>query len=86
MFRNVGGYAFNPFGIVTLLSLSSLPFFYLIYYNPKFFVLSLLALNSAAVLIITEWIYVEYYGRKFDTPIFRAGMSLERAICLDRAD
>ncbi|KZV97308.1 hypothetical protein EXIGLDRAFT_764598 [Exidia glandulosa HHB12029] len=76
MFRGVGGYAFNPFGIVALLSLSSLPFFYLIYYNPKFFVLSLLALNSAGVLVVTEWIYVEHWHRPFDTPIFRAGKAV----------
>ncbi|KZV83005.1 hypothetical protein EXIGLDRAFT_843280 [Exidia glandulosa HHB12029] len=76
MFRGVGGYAFNPFGIVAMIFVSSLPFFYLIYYYPKFFVFSLLALNSTGVLVVSEWIYVEYWHRPFDTPIFRAGKAI----------
>ncbi|KAH7097462.1 hypothetical protein BKA62DRAFT_774265 [Auriculariales sp. MPI-PUGE-AT-0066] len=49
MFRDVGGYKFNPYGMVALLSASSLPLFYFIYYNPKFFVFSLLALNRKSI-------------------------------------
>jgi len=73
MFRGVGGYAFNPYGMIALLGASAMPLMYLIYFEPKFFVFALLALNSAGVLITTEWIYVEYYKRPFDSPIYRAG-------------
>ncbi|KAH7097463.1 hypothetical protein BKA62DRAFT_446468 [Auriculariales sp. MPI-PUGE-AT-0066] len=73
MFRDVGGYKFNPYGMISLLAASAVPFFYLIYYVPRMFVFSLLALNSAGVLICMEWMYTTYYHRSYDTPIYRAG-------------
>ncbi|KAH7102865.1 hypothetical protein BKA62DRAFT_92072 [Auriculariales sp. MPI-PUGE-AT-0066] len=77
MFRDVGGYAFNPYGIVALQAMVALPLFYLLYWQPRFLVIGFLGLNGAAVLISTEWIYVEYSKRVgFDTPIYRAGKAI----------
>ncbi|KAG8964460.1 hypothetical protein FRC03_001776 [Tulasnella sp. 419] len=77
MFRNVGGYVFNPYGIVCLVALYAIPLQYLIYEQPKFFALALLALNATGVLIGTEWLYVVHLGRSnFDSPAYRTGKGL----------
>ncbi|KZW03135.1 hypothetical protein EXIGLDRAFT_828873 [Exidia glandulosa HHB12029] len=76
MFKGVGGYAFNPYGMVTLLAISALPFVYLIYSRPKYFLLGLLTLNVAGVLVVAEWMFVVHDGVLFDTPILQAGKAV----------
>jgi len=76
IFRNVGGYHYNPYGMVPLLALYSVPLFYLIYEQPKFFALALLALNATGVLVMTEWVYRDVYNRPFDSPSLRTGKGL----------
>jgi hypothetical protein len=76
MFRDVGGYAFNPYGICAALAIYALPFHYLLYENPSFFVLSLLALNSAGVQIMYQHVNVNYYHRKVDSPSVQAGKAM----------
>ena len=57
-----------------VLGVLSIPMEYCIYEKPQLFVLALLALNSAASIIVLEYLYVDYYGRTtFDTPALRAG-------------
>ncbi|KAG8830689.1 hypothetical protein FRC17_004437 [Serendipita sp. 399] len=77
MFKNVGGYGYNPYGMCAILGVFALPLQYCIYERPQLFVLSLLALNSAAVITATENIYVDYYHRTgFDSPALRAGKTM----------
>ena len=76
MFHNVGGYAFNPYGICAVLAVYALPLHYLLYEHPSFFVLSLLALNSAGAQIIYQHVYVNYYHRQVDSPSLRAGKAM----------
>ncbi|KAG8888779.1 hypothetical protein FRB98_006791 [Tulasnella sp. 332] len=76
IFHNVGGYFYNPFGLAALLALYSIPLLYIIYEKPKFFALGLLALNGTGVMVVTEYIYRDYYHRSFDTPAYRTGKSL----------
>lgn len=60
--------------MVAIVGIFSIPLQYYIYEKPQLFVLSLLALNSAATILVIENLYVNYYGRKdFDTPALRAG-------------
>ncbi|KIM23580.1 hypothetical protein M408DRAFT_253625 [Serendipita vermifera MAFF 305830] len=74
IFKGVGGHSYNPYGMCALLALVAVPLEYCIYEKPQLFVLALLALNSAAAIVIIEYINVEYYGRTtFDTPALRAG-------------
>ncbi|CUA67618.1 putative polyketide synthase 3 [Rhizoctonia solani] len=76
-FKDVGGYRFNPYGIVCLIGLYSIPFQYLIYENPMYFTLALLALNGTGVLVVTEWMMQQYQGRhNYDSPPYRAGKAL----------
>jgi hypothetical protein len=57
-----------------VLGVLSIPLEYCIYEKPQLFVLALLALNSAASIIVVEYLSVDYYGRtNFDTPALRAG-------------
>jgi len=76
MFHNVGGYTFNPYGICAVLAVYALPLHYLLYEYPSFFVLSLLALNSAGAQIIYQHVYVNYYHRQVDSPLLRAGKAM----------
>jgi hypothetical protein len=76
MFRNVGGYVFNPYGICAVLTVYALPLNYLLYENPSYFVLSLLALNSAGAQIVYQHIYQNYYHRAVDSPSLRAGKAM----------
>ncbi|QRV92200.1 fusaric acid resistance-like protein [Ceratobasidium sp. AG-Ba] len=76
-FKDVGGYRFNPYGIICLIAIYALPFQYLIYEKPMFFTLALLALNATGVVVVTEWVYQQYQGRHaFDSPPYRAGKAL----------
>lgn len=60
--------------MTVLLGVLSLPFQYLIYEKPLFFIFSLLALNSAGSIVIIEHIFVNYYQETdFDPPILRSG-------------
>ncbi|KAG8962337.1 hypothetical protein FRC03_004345 [Tulasnella sp. 419] len=77
IFRNVGGYTFNPYGMLCLLAAFSLPLQYILYELPKYFTIAFLALYGAGTLLSTEWIYVEYLGKKdFDSPAYRTGKAL----------
>jgi len=77
MFRNVGGYSFNPYGIVCMTIPYALIMEFLLHERPALFVLGLLALNGTGVLIATEWIAVEYLRRTgFDSPALRAGKAI----------
>ena len=62
------------YGMCALLAAFAIPLEYCVYEKPQLFVLSLLALNSAASIIVIEYLNVDYYGRTtFDTPALRAG-------------
>ncbi|KAG8700245.1 hypothetical protein FRC09_006090 [Ceratobasidium sp. 395] len=76
-FKDVGGYRFNPYGIVCLIGVFAIPFQYLIYEKPMLFTLALLALNATGVIVVTEWATQQYQGRHtFDSPPYRAGKAL----------
>ena len=51
IFRDVGGYRHNPYGIVCLLIPFAFAMSYIIYTKPAMFALGLLALNSANVIM-----------------------------------
>lgn len=51
IFRDVGGYRHNPYGIICLLIPFALGLCYIIYTKPAMFALGLLALNSANVIL-----------------------------------
>ncbi|KAI5481791.1 hypothetical protein MNV49_000068 [Pseudohyphozyma bogoriensis] len=77
--RHVGGYYFNPYGIVCLVALYAVPLCYVIYTMPMFFAGALLAMNGTGSLIVTEWVYREIPGQirpTFDNPGFRAAKAL----------
>ncbi|KAG9083400.1 hypothetical protein FRC07_013922, partial [Ceratobasidium sp. 392] len=76
-FKDVGGYRFNPYGIVCLVGVFAIPFQYLIYEKPMLFTLALLALNATGVIVVTEWATQQYQARhSFDSPPYRAGKAL----------
>ncbi|KAG8699562.1 hypothetical protein FRC09_006545 [Ceratobasidium sp. 395] len=76
-FKDVGGYRFNPYGIVCLIGVFAIPFQYLLYEKPMLFALALLALNGTGVIVVTEWAIQQYQGRHtFDSPPYRAGKAL----------
>ncbi|GAA5917094.1 hypothetical protein JCM6882_009495 [Rhodosporidiobolus microsporus] len=84
IFKGVGGYYFNPYGIVCLLALIAIPACAIIYCRPAFFAAALLFLNGAGVLIVTEWTYREVPGQirpEFDSPGLRCAKQLV-AMCL----
>ncbi|GAA5995099.1 uncharacterized protein JCM10292_004539 [Rhodotorula paludigena] len=83
IFLDVGGYTFNPYGIVCLLALAAWPLSAIIYVKPQFFAGALLAMNAAGVLIITLWTYNEVPGqiRPFDSPAYRCAKQLV-AMCI----
>ncbi|BGP44750.1 hypothetical protein JCM10450v2_000564 [Rhodotorula kratochvilovae] len=84
IFLDVGGYHFNPYGIVCLLAVASFPLSAIIYCKPQFFAGALLALNGAGVLIVTEWTYNEVPGwirPGFDSPAFRCAKQIV-AMCI----
>ncbi|KAK4052886.1 hypothetical protein OIO90_004162 [Microbotryomycetes sp. JL221] len=75
IFKDVGGYKYNPFGLVVFLALWAIPLCYIIYTNPILFSGALLALNGAGVLVITLYVYNEVPGSirpTFDEPAYRA--------------
>ncbi|KAK4055132.1 hypothetical protein OIV83_000412 [Microbotryomycetes sp. JL201] len=75
IFKDVGGYSYNPYGLVVFLALWAVPLCYIIYTNPVFFAGALLAMNGAGVLVMTLWVYNEVPGQirpGFDQPPYRA--------------
>ncbi|KAM0793556.1 hypothetical protein ACM66B_000993 [Microbotryomycetes sp. NB124-2] len=75
IFKDVGGYSYNPYGLAVFLALWATPLCYIIYTNPVFFAGALLAMNGAGVLVLTEWVYNEVPGSirpGFDQPAYRA--------------
>lgn len=73
IFRDIGGYKYNPYGIISAMALFSIPVNYILYTNPQLFVMSVLSLNSAATLI-----YPIYLNQRvpFDSPSYRMAKSL----------
>ncbi|KAF8507686.1 hypothetical protein BU17DRAFT_57210 [Hysterangium stoloniferum] len=83
MFRNVGGYTINPFGVVCMILPYALIMQYILYERPSLFVLALLAMNGTGVLVVTEYVAVEYLGRaNFDSPALRTGNALMVALAI----
>ncbi|EGG03448.1 uncharacterized protein MELLADRAFT_90177 [Melampsora larici-populina 98AG31] len=70
---DVGGYKYNPYGLVVALSLFAAPLCYMLYSDPKLFILCLLALNSAGVLAYSEFLNRNH---TFDSPAHRMGKIL----------
>lgn len=73
--RDVGGYRYNPYGIVCLLIPFALAMSWIIYTKPAMFALGLLALNAANVIIFTMVIYADV-PTFVDSPALRAGKSI----------
>ncbi|KAG0142002.1 hypothetical protein CROQUDRAFT_67719 [Cronartium quercuum f. sp. fusiforme G11] len=73
IFKDVGGYRYNPYGLIAALALFAAPLCYILYSQPHLFILCLLALNSAGVLA-----YTEFLNRKhpFDTAPYRMSKNL----------
>lgn len=68
VFKDVGGYRYNPYGLVSALALFAAPLCYMLYSDPKLFILCLLALNSAGVLAYSEFLNQHH---SFDSPPLR---------------
>lgn len=62
--------------MTVILALFSLPFQYLLYERPQFFVFALLALTSAGTLVTSQHFNQNYYGVSYDTPSLRAGKAM----------
>jgi len=79
LFSDIGGYRYNPYGLVVVMALFSLPMSYIIYTKPQLFVIPFLAMTSAGSLV-----YVEYINQHqpFDSPALKLGKSL---VCLSIA-
>ncbi|KAH9456906.1 hypothetical protein Pst134EA_020814 [Puccinia striiformis f. sp. tritici] len=73
IFKDVGGYHYNPYGIIVAMTLFAIPMNYVLYTNPQLLVMSLLAMYSAAGLV-----YPLYLNQNipFDSPPLRMGKSL----------
>ncbi|MBW0469961.1 hypothetical protein O181_009676 [Austropuccinia psidii MF-1] len=56
IFHNTGGYNYNPYCLVVAMGLFAIPMTCLIYLKPQLFVLPLLALNSTAVLVYSNYL------------------------------
>ncbi|KAH9459805.1 hypothetical protein H4Q26_005000 [Puccinia striiformis f. sp. tritici PST-130] len=76
LFSDLGGYRYNPYGLVAALALFSLPMSHILYTKPHLFVISFLALNSAGGLVYIQDINQH---QPFDSPGLRMGKSL---VCL----
>ncbi|KAL8293775.1 hypothetical protein RQP46_000476 [Phenoliferia psychrophenolica] len=79
IFRHVGGFYFNPYGIVVFVAIYSIPLCYIIYNKPMFFAGALLAMNGTGTLIVTEWVYREIPSQirpGFDNPALRMAKAL----------
>ncbi|GAA6036661.1 hypothetical protein JCM8097_001282 [Rhodosporidiobolus ruineniae] len=85
IFRNVGGYAYNPYGMVVFAGLIAVPASAIIYCRPMFFAGALLCLNGAGVIIVTEYTYggdLPGWTRPgFDSPGLRCAKQLV-AMCI----
>lgn len=69
----MGGYKYNPYGIIGAMVLLAIPMNFIIYTKPKLFVMSLLAMNSAATLVYPIYLTQD---RPSDSPAYRMGKSL----------
>ncbi|KAF8488906.1 hypothetical protein JB92DRAFT_1405681 [Gautieria morchelliformis] len=77
MFRDVGGYKFNPIGITFMVVPYALIMQYVLAEKPAYFVVALLGLNATGVLVVTEWVSVDYLHRtNFDSPVLRFGKAI----------
>ncbi|KZO91191.1 hypothetical protein CALVIDRAFT_602427 [Calocera viscosa TUFC12733] len=77
IFRNVGGWFYNPYGIACLLAVYAIPFAYLVNEKPQFFIFALLALNSCGATILTVYVNAVYEGNHdYNTPPYMAGIGL----------
>ncbi|KAH8929027.1 hypothetical protein BT69DRAFT_1276681 [Atractiella rhizophila] len=69
IFRDVGGYKYNPYGLLPLMAVYAFILSYFLYAKPQFFVAPFLALNSAALVVAFEYIYTAV--PHFDDPHVR---------------
>ncbi|KZT61407.1 hypothetical protein CALCODRAFT_491212 [Calocera cornea HHB12733] len=77
IFRNVGGWLYNPYGIICLLAVYALPFAYMVHEMPQLFIFSLLAMNSCGATIVTVYVNAVYGGDSdYNTPPFMAAIGL----------
>lgn len=62
----------NPYGLAVFLGLFAVPLCWIFYvHNPMLFPFSLLAMNSAGIIVCTEYIYRA--RPQFDNPPLRLG-------------
>ncbi|PLW14214.1 hypothetical protein PCANC_17833 [Puccinia coronata f. sp. avenae] len=73
IFNNVGGYKYNPYGIIGAMLVFAIPMNFIMYTNPQLFVMSLLAMNSAGSLVYPLYLT---QNRPSDSPAYRMGKSL----------
>ncbi|KZO91828.1 hypothetical protein CALVIDRAFT_332237 [Calocera viscosa TUFC12733] len=76
IFRDVGGYAYNPYGIVCLISLWTIPLMYLMHEVPIGFPFGLLAMIFGSIYMCNEYVNVVILGAPYDSPSYAAGKAL----------
>ncbi|KAL8287029.1 hypothetical protein RQP46_004035 [Phenoliferia psychrophenolica] len=80
IFKNVGGYHFNPYGLIVFMALWTIPASYFLYRDPKWYSGGLLAINGAGSLLIEEWLSNELPSLKalgpYPAPAARAAQVL----------
>ncbi|KAI5480863.1 hypothetical protein MNV49_006672 [Pseudohyphozyma bogoriensis] len=78
IFKDVGGYRYNPYGLAVAIFLWMVAISYPFYKYPKYYTGTLLAMNGAGSLVINEWLYNELPGFEADypSPGLRAGYSI----------
>lgn len=73
MFGDLGGYRYNPYGLVAGMAIYAVPMCYILYSKPHLFVMPFLAMNSAGSLVYIE--YINQY-RSFDPPPLKMAKNL----------
>ncbi|KZT56052.1 hypothetical protein CALCODRAFT_484266 [Calocera cornea HHB12733] len=76
IFRNVGGFAYNPYGIVCLIGVWTIPFMYIMHEVPIGFPFGLLALVFGAIYMCNVYVNVVILGAPYASPSYAAGQSL----------
>ncbi|EJU02765.1 hypothetical protein DACRYDRAFT_115750 [Dacryopinax primogenitus] len=76
IFRNVGGYAYNPYGIVCIIGVWTVPLMYIMHEVPIGFPFGLLALVFGAIYMCNNYVNVVILGAPYDTPSYSAAKAL----------
>jgi len=76
IFRNVGGYAYNPYGIVCIIGVWTIPLMYLMHEVPIGFPFGLLALVYGAIYMCTNYVTVVTLGQPYDSAALSAAKAL----------